>query len=340
MKISNETKVGAIAVVSVVLLILGFSFLKGKKLWGDSTTLYANYDNVQGLQKSNPVIINGLQVGTVFDIRTDKNMRNILVELTITKDVFIPANSICIIKSNPISTPSIEIKLGDAVAHLKSKDTILTESSGNMFDNVLKSVDPVLFEVKRAIKSVDTLLYNFNTVLDPQAKNNIGSSLANLNSITASMIQSTASLQILLNTQTGALAKSLNNMSSITGNLAATNDKVTNVVTNLDKATTKIAALEFDKTLNELNATISEMKSIVGKINSSNGTLGKLMNDPVMYQNLASTGNKLNLLLDDIRVNPKRYVNISVFGKKQKSSPLLVPLPDTLNSPYYIEKVN
>ncbi|RYF89522.1 MAG: MCE family protein [Chitinophagaceae bacterium] len=296
MKISNEAKVGAIAVVSILLLILGFSFLKGKKLWGDSTTLYANYGNVQGLQKSNAVIINGLQIGTVFDIRADKHMRNILVELTLNKDVSIPANSICVIKSNPISTPSLEIKLGDASTFLGNKDTILTEKSAGMFDNVLKNVDPVLFEVKRAIKSIDTLLYSFNTMLDPRAKNNIAASLENLNAVTASMVQSTASLQILLNTQTGSLAKTLNNMSSVTGNLAATNGQVSNVVSNLDKTTTKIAALEFDKTLNELNATITEMKSIVGKINSSDGTLGKLMNDPVMYQNLASTGNKLNLL--------------------------------------------
>ena len=339
MKISNETKVGAIAIVSIVLLVLGFSFLKGKKLWSDSTTLFANYGNVQGLQKSNPVFINGLQVGSVLDIRTDKNMRNILIEMNITKDVLIPENSICIIKSNPLATPSLEIKLGSATTFLNSRDTILTEKSGGLFDDVLKNVDPVLFEVKRAIKSVDTLLYNFNTVLDPTAKGNINATLANLNTVTASMIRSTASLQSLLNTQTGALAKTLNNMSSITGNLAATNGQITHVVSNLDQATTKLAALEFEKTMNTLNVTVEELRAVVGKMNSTEGSLGKIINDPVLYNNLASTGNKLNLLLDDVRINPKRYVNISVFGKKQKGSALMVPLPDTLNAPYYIEKV-
>lgn len=339
MKISNETKVGAIAVISVATLILGFNFLKGKKLLTKSTTLYANYGNIQGLQKSNPVVINGLQVGNVFDIRTDRNMRNILIEMTITKDVFIPVNSIALIKTNPIGTPSIEIKLGDASTHLKNKDSILTETSGGLFDNVLKNVDPVLFEVKRSIKSLDTLLVNINTIIDPKAKKNIGATLENLNAITASMIQSTASLQVLLNTQTGALAKSLNNVNAITGNFAANSEKINHVVTNLDNTTTKIAQLDFDKTLNTLNSTLADLKAIVGKMNSTDGTLGKLMNDPVMYNNLASTGNKLNLLLDDIRINPKRYVNISVFGKKQKGSALMTPLPDTLNAPYYIEKI-
>jgi phospholipid/cholesterol/gamma-HCH transport system substrate-binding protein len=339
-KISNETKVGAIAVVAVALLILGFNFLKGKKLFTKSTALYANYGNVQGLQKSNPVLINGMQVGTVYDIRTDKNMKNILVELTITKDVYIPTNSVAVIKTNPISSPTLEIKLGDASTHLRNKDTVLTASSGGMFGDLLEKVDPVLFQVKKSVTSLDTLLMNFNTILDPRAKSNIGTSLENLNRITASMVQTTASLQVLLNAQSGALAKSLNNVESITRNFAGTNDKITNVVSNLDKTTTKLSQLELEKAVNTLNATLTDLKNMVAKMNSTDGSLGRLVNDPKLYNNLASTGNKLNLLLDDIRINPKRYVSISVFGKKQTSSALQVPLPDTLHSPYYIEKAN
>lgn len=327
------------AIIAIALLVLGFNFLKGKKIFTTSTTVFAKYGNIQGLQKSNPIYINGLQVGTVYDIRTDKNMKNILVEMTITKDVYIPTNSIAIIRNNPISTPSMEIKLGDAGTHLKSKDTILTEMSGGIFDAVLQKVDPVLFEVKKAVSSIDTLLGNFNTILDPRAKNNIGASLENLNRITASMVQTTASLQQLLNAQTGALAKSLNNVESITGNFAASNEKVTHVIDNLDKTTTKFSNIEIEPAIQKLNAAMTELQATVAKMNSTDGTLGKLINDPTMYQNLASTGNKLNLLLDDIRVNPKRYVSISVFGKKAKASPLAVPLPDTLNSPYYIEKI-
>lgn len=339
MKISNETKVGLLAIIAIALLILGFNFLKGKKIFTSSTTLYAQYSNIQGLQKSNPIFINGLQVGTVYDIRTDKNMKSILVEMTITKDVYIPKNSLAIIRNNPISTPSMEIKLGDAVTHLKSKDTILTEVSGGIFDAVLQKVDPVLFEVKKAVSSIDTLLGNFNTILDPRAKNNIGASLENLNTITASMVQTTAQLNLLLNAQTGALAKSLNHVESITGNLAGSNEKITHVIDNLDKTTTKFSNLEIEPAVAKLNQAMTDLQATVAKMNSKDGTLGKLINDPALYQNLASTGNKLNLLLDDIRVNPKRYVSISVFGKKAKGAPLAVPLPDTLNSPYYIEKV-
>ena len=339
MKISNETKVGAIAVVAIAVLILGFNFLKGKKLLSHDTMIVGKYGNVQGLQNSNPIVINGLQVGTVYKITTDKDMRQIFVEMNITKDINIPKNSIAIIKGNPIGTTSIEIKLGDAVQNLKNKDTVYTEANAGIFDDVLKKVDPVLYEVRKAVTSIDTLLGKFNKILDPTASGNISSVLANLNRVTAMMVYSTASLNTLLDTRTGALSKSLNNVSAITANFASNNEKINHVMSNLDKTSSKFAELNFKKTLDTLDRTINELRNMVGKFNNSNGTLGKLINDPALYQNLASTGNKLNLLLDDIRVNPKRYVNISVFGKKQNNSPLVVPTPDTLNSPYFIKVV-
>ena len=339
MKISNETKVGAIAVVAIAVLILGFNFLKGKKLLSHDTMIVGKYGNVQGLQNSNPIVINGLQVGTVYKITTDKDMRQIFVEMNITKDINIPKNSIAIIKGNPIGTTSIEIKLGDAVQNLKNKDTVYTEANAGIFDDVLKKVDPVLYEVRKAVTSIDTLLGKFNKILDPTASGNISSVLANLNRVTAMMVYSTASLNTLLDTRTGALSKSLNNVSAITANFASNNEKINHVMSNLDKTSSKFAELNFKKTLDTLDRTINDLRSMVGKFNNSNGTLGKLINDPALYQNLASTGNKLNLLLDDIRVNPKRYVNISVFGKKQNNSPLVVPTPDTLNSPYFIKVV-
>ena len=318
MKISNETKVGAIAVVSVTMLILGFNFLKGKKLFSKSTTLYGVYGNVQGLQNSNPVVINGLQVGTVYKISTDKDMSRIKVEFNITKDINIPNNSIAMIKPNPIGTTSVEIKLGDSKVNLNSGDSIYTEANAGVFNDILKKVNPVLFEVQKAVSSLDTLILNINSVIDPRTKGNIGSTFENLKAITSSMITSTAYLEKLLNTETGALAKTLQNVNSITGNLATNNEKINSVVTNLDKTTTKLSQLDFQRTLNSLDSTINGLKAIVGKLDNPNGTMGKLINDPTLYQNLASTGNKLNLLLDDIRVNPKRYVSISVFGKKAK----------------------
>ena len=334
MKISNETKVGTLTAIAITLLVLGFNFLKGKTLFGSSRTLYAKYTNVQGLANSNPVMINGLEVGTVFSITTDKNMKQILVNMNITKDVNIPRKSIDVIKPNPLGTTSIEIRLGDATAYIPKNDTIATEATVGIFNEVYQKIDPVLGNVKNAVKSLDSVLIAVKSVIDPDAKNNISATLGNLNKLTTSLIVSSASLESLLNTQTGALAKTMTNLNSFTGNLASNNGKLTDLMTNLDKTTSNLSKLDLDKTLATLNGTITELKSTIGKLNSTTGTAGLLLNDTKLYNNLTATANKVNLLIDDIKTNPKRYISFSVFGKKYKGDALTVPLPDTINAPY------
>lgn len=334
MKISNETKIGALTAIAITLLVLGFNFLKGKTLFGKSHTLFAKYTNVHGLAASNPVMINGLQVGTVYSISTDKNMKEILVNLTMTKDVNIPVNSIAIIKPSLLGTISIDIELGDAKEFIPRNGTIATEATTGIFNEVLSKVNPILYQVTKAVTSIDSVLMNVNKILDPAAKNNISATLANLNKTTANLINASESLTVLLNTQTGALAGTLNNLNSFTGNLSKNNDKINNLVTNLDKTATNLSNLDLEKTLTVLNTTIGDLKSTLSKLNSTSGTAGLLLNDTKLYNNLTATANKLNLLIDDLKTNPKRYINISVFGKKNKSTGLTVPLPDTVNAPY------
>ena len=167
MKISNETKVGALVVVSIALLMLGLNFLKGKKLFSNATTFYGVYQNIQGLQNSNPILINGMQVGTVYNISPAKDMKTITVEMNITKDINIPTNSVAFIKSNPLGTSSVEIILGNATTYLKNKDTMPTVAHAGLFSEVLTKVDPLLLDVRKAITTIDTLTGNVNSVIDP-----------------------------------------------------------------------------------------------------------------------------------------------------------------------------
>ena len=334
MKISNETKIGALTAIAIALLFLGFNFLKGKTFFGKSHNLFAKYTNVQGLAASNPVVINGLQVGTVYSITTDKNMKEILVNMNLTKDVNIPVNSIAIIKPSLLGITSVEITLGDATTYIPKNDTIATKASSGIFTDVLSKVDPVLYQVTKAVTSIDSIMMKVNHILDPNAKNNIGATLENLNKTTANLIGASASLQILLNTQTGALAGTLNNLNSFTSTLDKNSGKINNMVSNLDKTATNLSNLDLQQTLNTLNATIGDLKAAIGKFDKKDGTLGLLLNDTKLYENLRATSNKLNLLIDDVKTNPKRYLNISVFGKKNTSPGLTVPLPDTVNAPY------
>lgn len=334
MKISNETKVGSLTAIAIVLLILGFNFLKGKNLSTKTTRFYAVFGNIQGLTSSNAVVINGKQVGTVFSTDGGKDMRRIVVAVNMSQQVNIPDNSVALISPSLLGTTAVEIKLGSSNAYKKSGDTLATIASNSMFDEALQKVDPVLTQVKNAVRSLDSVLMTVNGVFDPNTKNNIRGMMENLNRTTATLALSSASLQTLLNTQTGALAKTLDNVSSFTGGLKNNNAKIDQTLTNLEATSAKLSRLEIEKTLTSLDVTVTELKNTIARVNSDKGTLGLLINDTKLYNNLNATSNKLNVLLDDVRVNPKRYVNISVFGRKDKNGPLLVPLPDTVNAPY------
>jgi phospholipid/cholesterol/gamma-HCH transport system substrate-binding protein len=334
MKISGETKVGALTAIAITLLVLGFNFLKGKNLSGKSSKLYAIFTDVKGLSNSNPVVINGKQVGTVYATQFSKDMKSITVTLNMSDNFSIPKNSVAVISSSLLGTLSLDIKLGNAGAYLANNDTLSTQASDGILDEAMKKLDPVLYEVKNAVKSLDSVLTTVNSVVDPAAKNNIRATLENLNKTTASLAISSASLQTLMNTQSGALAKTLGNVSSFTGNLAANNEKMNTIMGNMEKTTANFAKLDLEKTLNTLNGTMTELKATISKAASSDGTLGLLLTDTRLYNNLTATTNKLNLLLDDLRLHPKRYVNVSVFGRKDKSGPLMTPLPDTVNAPY------
>ncbi|MEO6731014.1 MAG: MlaD family protein [Ferruginibacter sp.] len=334
MKISNETKVGSLTAIAIVLLILGFNFLKGKNLTTKTMRFYAVFGNIQGLASSNAVMINGKQVGTIYSTEGGADLRRIVVAVTMNQPVLIPDNSVAVISPSLLGTTSLEIRLGTSNVYKKNGDTLTTANSSGMFDEALQRVDPVLLQVKGAVKSLDSVLLTVNSVFDPNTKNNIRVVMENLNRTTAALAISSASLQSLLNTQTGALAKTLDNVSSFTGGLKNNNTKIDQTLTNLELTSAKLAKLEIDKTLASLDVTVTELKNTIGKVNSDKGSLGLLINDTKLYNNLNATSNKLNLLLDDVRVHPKRYVNISVFGKKDKNGPLLIPLPDTVNAPY------
>ena len=334
MKISNETKTGVLAIVGIGLLIYGFNFLKGKNIFAKERHIYAVFEEVADLAESNPVKINGLQIGTISKIDGGKDMRRIVVTVRLTHDVNIPDNSVAMLKPNPLGATALNIKLGTTPTFLKPGDTLLTALSGGAFDEALKMLNPVLYEVRNAVKSLDSVLHIIGTTFDPATKNNIKGVLENLNATTASFTLSAQSLQTILNPQTGVLAKSLANVETFTRNLNSNNDKINSLMANADKASSTFAKLDPQKVLTQLDNTIKDLQTGIAKLNSNKGSLGLLMNDTKMYDNLTSSTKSLNILLDDIRVHPKRYISISVFGKKDKGDYLANPITtDTTKVP-------
>lgn len=328
MKINNETKIGVLAIVGIALLAIGFNFLKGSSLFRENKNIYAVYQDVQGLVKSNPVVINGLQVGRIEKLDGGKDMKRIVVTVSLTKDINIPSNSLAVINPNLLGSPTLEIQLGNAGNYLKNGDTLLTTLSGGAFDEAMKLINPVLYEVKNAVKSLDSVLTTITGVFDTRAKNDIKSMLSNLNLVTASFVVTSGSIQKLMDSQNGALAQSLNNMNTFTSNLNSNNQRLDSILENAKVFSGKLSAIDLAKTLDTLNVAINNFKAGTEKINSKDGSLGLLLNDKTLYNNLAATSSKINILLDDIRVHPRRYVNFSVFGKKDKGNYITAPLSD------------
>jgi phospholipid/cholesterol/gamma-HCH transport system substrate-binding protein len=330
MKISNETKVGALTAIAITLLILGFNFLKGKTLFKTGNFIYAKYADTKGIMVSNGVFINGFQVGSVYDIENaDANLSAIVVAIKLKGNYNIPSNSVASIKENPLGNASISISLGDAATYVKSGDTILTSSSAGLLGDVMNKLGPVGDQIKATVGSLDSVLKNINTIFDPATKNNLQEVIANINKTTASLVVSSASIQSMLNEQTGAITASMNNVNSFTKNLSDNNEKVTRMISNVEKTTENLSKADIDGTVAQLKTSIETLNSILAKASSTDGSLGKLLNDKTLYDNLSNTVRSANILMDDLRVHPKRYVNISVFGKKDKTGPLMAPLDST-----------
>ena len=323
MKISNETKIGALTAIAITVLILGFNYLKGRNITQRSDEVYAVFTSVKGVGPSNPVLINGLQVGKVLKLKEkDKDLSGIVVTINLMKDVNIPDNSIAAINSDLLGTTSLEIRKGNSTTYLKAGDTIQSVQTIGIVGEVKNVLAPAMDNINKTLGSLDLLIQKINTIVDPKTQNNLQSIIANL-------MASTKNLETLLNTQTGMLAKTLNNMESVTSNLAKNNGRIDSTLSNLELTTRNLSKAKIDEAITSMKTTLSKLDNTIEKMNSKNGTLGLLLNDRQLYDELHQTSRSLTTLLDDFRVNPKRYVNISVFGKKDKKGPLKAPLYDS-----------
>jgi len=327
MKISNETKVGVLTIAALTFLILGFNFLKGNNVFSKNKRLYAVFSDIGALDKSNAVKIRGLQVGTVYEINaTNKNLDGIVITINWTRDINIPVNSSASIVAPFVGSPYINIDMGDSKQFLKNKDTLTVRVTSGLLSDITSQVNPTLSKARTAIDSLTVVLGSVNRLFDPSTKNNVQGIIANL-------LVSSANLQKLLNTETGLLAKTIGNLNEVAGNLKTNNDTINSILHNVNSTTQHLADLSFKQTMDSVQATVAQLNAILYKINHNNGTLGLLMNDRKLYDNLNNTALGLEILVDDIKVHPKRYVNISVFGKKDKGEYLSSPAKkDTLSS--------
>ena len=332
MKVSNETKVGALTIIAITLIILGFNFLKGKTIFKSGTFIYAKYADTKGLIVSNPVFVNGYQVGTIFDIENNSaDLSQIVVSIKLNKIYQIPNNSVATIQDNPLGTNSISIVLGNSKQFLKSEDTITTAPAASLLGDLMNTLSPLGEQTKQTITELQKVLNNINTVLNDKNKSNFEVILTNLTTTTDNLNKSMESIESMLQKQNGSIAQTANNLNSFTRNLSDNNKKINDIISNLDESTKQIKDADLEKTIKEIHAAMKELSIMLHNLNNGDGTVAKILNDKEVYQQLQGTIKSINTLVDDVKAHPKRYVNISIFGKKDKSTPLTKPIADTLH---------
>lgn len=323
LKVSNETKVGVLTAVSIALLFLGFNLLKGKSIFSSGKTIYAVYSQVNGLQPSNAVQVNGLVVGNVASLDVmDKSAGKILVTITIKKKIDIPHNSVARITSDLLGSKAVQIDFGNANEYLKDGDTVYAAVDGSITDALKEQLSPLVTKLEVTLGSVDSVLMTVNSIFDTTTKGNLRDAIANLNTTMGNFSRTSASLNRMLDAQNGSVARTFSNFESISGNLKNNNEKITGILNNAEKTTSALANGNLDKTLLDLQKMAASLNATMAKLNSTDGTAGLLLNDKKVYNNLQASLGSLNKLLEDLKANPKRYVHFSLFGKKSKVQPL------------------
>jgi len=306
LKITREIKTAILVIASILLFIWGYSFLKGQNLFENHKKLYVEYDNVEGLASSAPVTVSGKIIGKVNSIELSKNGK-LIVELQINEDNFpISKTSVAqIYEPGFIAGKQIAIIPNYKDSNMAvDGDKLVSGTKLGLTDSLGEKLEPLQARLDKVLANADVLLTNVNTVLDANTQANLKNAINELN-------------------------KTLSNFSKVSSNideiLVENKDKLGSAVANLDKTTQNFAKISDDldkaklgETVKSLDATLANVNKIMAELESGKGTMGKLLKDEAMYNNLSKASKELELLLQDVRLHPTRYVNVSLFGKKEK----------------------
>ncbi|CAM3490515.1 MlaD family protein [Pontibacter korlensis] len=306
MKISKETKVALLGIVALVILYFGFMFLKGSDLFSDSRKYYVVYENVDGLAVSNPVILNGVQVGTVQNLRLmTENKNRIQVELEVLEDLSVGDSTIAALgNSDLLGSKAITLYLGNSTKMYNGGETLIPFMQSSITEMISTKTVPI-------IDKVDTTLARVNRLLDSETQGSFHDILENTKATTAAVNE------ILRSNQENIQAIT-QNVNELTSSLRQTQRHINRLAMNMAEITDTLKQAEITKLVRNANDAVMELESVATKLNSNQGSIGKLMNDEQLYENLNRSSVALDLLLRDIQAYPKRYVSFSVFGRKDK----------------------
>jgi phospholipid/cholesterol/gamma-HCH transport system substrate-binding protein len=315
LKLTKEIKTGLYALLALGMVIWGFNFLKGRNIFVGRTHFYAVYDNINGILPNSPVLINGMRVGQVkeIDFATDKSGKIILHIILNNNQLPIPKNTVAQIYSlDMLGAKGVQLLLGNSTEMTVTGDTLLSSVDSGITEEISKQLLPIKSKAENLIVSIDSMVASTRIIFDSKSQNNIRNTIERLNN-------TVASIDNLMAEERDRISAITKNIESITTNIKKNNDKLANIIKNLNSISDSLAKAQVASTINNVDRTMRETALIMEKINKGQGSLGLLVNNDSLYNNLSSASRDLDKLLEDMRLNPKRYVHFSVFGNKEKS---------------------
>lgn len=308
MKNSRELKVGLITIVALASLYYGINFLKGQDIFQNKTIIYAQYEQVDGLSPSRPININGLKVGVVDKIYFHPNGSGaLLVAMNITTDFPIPDNSVARISSDLLGNRSVELILGDSPSAVKANDTISSKVQLSIAQEVNEQVKPIKEKAEKLIGSIDTVMVLASTFLNEETRNNFRSTFGKLQEVVDRLSNA-------VKVSEKKIVSSVDDLSKITSTIEENRAELNTLFDNLAKLSDSLANINYSQTVANLDSTLQHTNAVMAKIDGGEGSAGALVNERELYENLIALTEQLNLVLLDLKYNPKRYVHFSMFG--------------------------
>lgn len=321
MKVSREFKVGTLFVVCGLLLYWGVNFLTGSDIFAPKNVIYGVYDNTSGLDAGRPVNINGARIGAVESIDFAPDLSgNLIVTFTITSDYPIPQNSMAVIAADVLGNSRVDIVLGDSSEKLNMGDTIPTGVQPGLTEAVNEQLAPLKAKTEKLLGSLDTALAVFQGFLNEDTRQNFTTSFENLSKSFENLESITRNVDGFVGQNRTRFDSIVVHLNKLTRTLAANGSKLDTIFANVANITDSLAQSNLKATIDQLALATTSANEILQKVNDGEGSLGQLINNEELYENLIHASKSLDRLLLDLRYNPNRYIEFSIFGSSPRYS--------------------
>jgi phospholipid/cholesterol/gamma-HCH transport system substrate-binding protein len=307
LKGKKEIFIALLVLTSIVLFYFGFGYLKGSNLFASGRTYYAIYGNVAGINNDDPVSVNGFRIGKIRSSTLIPDEDVVILELEISHaGLNIPEDSKAIIANTGLlGGKEIDLEMGFSSVYLEAGDTISSGTEEDIFSSLSSSLEPFEKKALEAVVSIDSVMKLVQLVLNEKNRTNLEKSMSAVAVTMGNLNAVSVDLNELITSESGKIKLIIDNLNKVSKDFSQISDSLKDI--------------KFNETINRVNASLDNANSVLGKINSGEGTMGKLVNNDSLYLYLESASKDLDLLLIDFKENPKRYVQFSVFGRKDKS---------------------